>query len=74
MTTEPRLPSRQQGLGVPGAMLAAARVARRSRRSVDPALLQRVRDALVRLPGSAITRNYIKVPGDCLACPRVEEP
>jgi hypothetical protein len=75
MTTEPRLPSRQPGLGVPEAVLAAAaRAARRGRRSADPALLQRVRDALVRLPDSALTRHYLKVPGDCLASPRVKEP
>ena len=70
----PRLPPRQPGPGVPGAVLAAAtRAGRRGRRPVDLALLARVRDALMRLPDSAITRHYLKVPGDCLAFPRAEE-
>jgi hypothetical protein len=71
----PRLPSRQPGLGVPGGVLAAAtRAGRRGGRSADLALLRRVRDALVRLPDSAITRHYIRVPGECLASPRAQEP
>ncbi len=51
-------------------LAAAVQVGRRGRRPADLALLQRVRDALVRLPDSAVTRHYIKVPGDCLASPR----
>jgi hypothetical protein len=72
MPAEARLPSREPGLSAPGTVLAAARAARRGRRPADAALLRRVRDALVGL--SAVTRHYIKVPGDCLASPRVEEP
>ena len=31
---------------------------------------RRVRDALVRLPDSALSRHYFAIPGDCLASPR----
>jgi hypothetical protein len=75
MPAEARLPGREPGAGVPGPVReAAVRAGRRGRRPVDPVLLRRVRDALVRLPESALTRYYFRVPGECLACPRVEGP
>jgi hypothetical protein len=48
---------------------AAARAGRR-RRPVNPLLLARVRDALLRLPDSALNKHYIEIPGDPLAFPR----
>jgi hypothetical protein len=65
------LPVRQPGSGLPTAVRdAAARAGRRRRPPVDPLALQRVRDALARLPDSAAGRRYIAAAGDCLAVPR----
>ncbi len=72
MPASARLPPREPGLGAPGAVLAAARAARRGRRQADPDMLRRVRDALVRLPDRALTPHYFEIPGECLASPRVE--
>jgi hypothetical protein len=47
---------------------AAARAGRRNR--PDILLLRRVRDALARLPDSALHRGYFEIPGDSLASPR----
>ena len=33
-------------------------------------VLRRMRDALVRLPDSALGQHYFEIPGDCLASPR----
>ncbi len=57
------------GANVPEAVRDAAASAGRGRR-VDPLLLRRVRDALARLPDSALNRHYFEIPGDCLASPR----
>jgi hypothetical protein len=64
------LPARQPGSGLPAAVRDAAGRASRRRRPPDLLVLQRVRDALARLPDNAMGRHYIAVPGDCLACPR----
>jgi hypothetical protein len=65
----PDLPARQPPAAVPGTVReAAARAGRKS--TADPLLLQRVRDALARLPDSALGRHYFAIPGDCLSCPR----
>jgi hypothetical protein len=64
------LQARQPGSGLPAAVRDAAVRAGRRSRPLDPLLLQRVRDALARLPDSAVGRHYIAVPGDCLAFPR----
>jgi hypothetical protein len=75
MPAEDRLPGREPGMSVPGPVgEVAARAGRRAGRRLDPALLRRVRDALVRLPGSAVSRHYLAIPGECLACPRAEGP
>jgi len=63
---------RRPGASVPGAVRdAAARAGRKNR--PDPLLLRRVRDALVRLPDSALNRHYFEIPGDCLASPRARQ-
>jgi hypothetical protein len=73
MPAEARLPARKPGISVPGPVReAAARAGRRAGRRLDPALLRRVRDALVRLPDSAVGRHYIAILGECLASPRAE--
>jgi hypothetical protein len=73
MPAEGRLPAREPGASAPGPVRdAAARAGRRAGRRLDPALLRRVRDALVRLPDSAVSRHYLAVPGECLASPRAE--
>ena len=65
----PDFQMRQPGANLPEAMQdAAARAGRKTR--PDPLLLQRVRDALVRLPDSARGPYYFEIPGDCLASPR----
>jgi hypothetical protein len=68
------LQARHPGVGVPEAVRDAAVRAGRHRRSVDPQLLRRVRDALVRLPDSALGRHYFEIPGDCLASPAPVSP
>jgi len=66
----PELRVRQPGGGLPAAVRdSAVRAGRRSRRP-DPALLARVRDALLTLPDSARGPHYYAIPGDCLAFPR----
>jgi hypothetical protein len=37
---------------------------------LDPRVLERVRNALIRLPDSARNRHYYEIPGDRLATPR----
>jgi hypothetical protein len=66
----PDLPVRLPGASVPGVVRDAAA---RARRRPDPALLERVRDALARLPNNALGRHYFAIPGDRLACPRGRE-
>jgi hypothetical protein len=66
----PDLQARHPGGIVPDAVRDAATRAGRCRKPVDPPLLRRVRDALVRLPDSALSRHYFAIPGDCLASPR----
>lgn len=51
---------------------AAAGVGRRNR-AIDLPLLRRIRDALARLPDSALNRHYFEIPGDFLASPRRRE-
>ncbi len=65
----PDLHQRRPGLSVPDAVRQAAARAGRSRALPDPALLRRVRDALARLPDSALHPHYFEIPGDCLASP-----
>ena len=60
------LPARQPGSGLPPAVRDAATLAGRGRGEADPAVLARVRDALARLPDSALGRR-VEVPGDRLA-------
>jgi hypothetical protein len=73
MPAEARLPAREPGASAPDAVRAAtAQAGRRTGRRMDPALLRRVRDALVRLPDSAVNRHYLAIPGECLASPRTE--
>jgi hypothetical protein len=64
------LQMRRPGNGLPEAVRDAATRAGRRRRPVDPMLLERVREALARLPDQALNRHYFQVPGDCLASPR----
>jgi hypothetical protein len=66
----PDLPARRPCGELPEAVRAAAERARRRRGRVDPLVLARVRDALLRLPDSALGRHYFEIPGDCLASPR----
>jgi hypothetical protein len=65
----PDLPVRLAGTSMPGVVRDAAARAGRRRRP-DPLLLERVRDALARLPDSALGRHYFAIPGDRLSCPR----
>jgi hypothetical protein len=64
------LQARLPGAGLPEAVRKAAMRAGRRHRLADPVLLTRVRDALVRLPDSALHRGYFEIPGDSLASPR----
>jgi hypothetical protein len=65
---------REPGASLPAvAREAAVRAGRRSGRRVDPVLLRRVRDALVALPDSALSRHYLAIPGESLAAPRREK-
>jgi hypothetical protein len=64
------LQARRPGVNAPEMVRAAAARAGRRNRPVDLALLRRVRDALARLPDSALSRHYFEIPGDCLASPR----
>jgi hypothetical protein len=66
----PDLQVRQSGASPPEAARDAAATAGRSHRPPDPLLLRRVRDALARLPDSALNRHCFEIPGDCLALPR----
>jgi hypothetical protein len=66
------LPVRLPGASVPDAIRDAAAKAARGRGPVDAPVLKRVRDALARLPDSALGRYYFEIPGDCLASPRQE--
>jgi len=70
MSTE--LPARHPGTNMPNAVRDTATRSSRGRRPVDLVTLRRVRDSLARLPDSALGRYYFEVPGDCLACPRLE--
>ena len=65
----PDFQRRSPGASVPEEVRDAAARAGRRNRPVDPLLLQRVRDALARLPDSALSRHYFAIPGDCLASP-----
>jgi hypothetical protein len=65
----PDLPARRQGSGLPEMVRDAAERARRRLGRVDPLVLA-IRDALLRLPDSALGRHYFEIPGDCLASPR----
>ncbi|HEX4833961.1 MAG TPA: hypothetical protein VH478_23045 [Trebonia sp.] len=64
------LPSRCPGAQVPRAARDAATQAGRTRRAPDVLLLERVRDALLRLPASARGPHYYRLPGATLATPR----
>jgi hypothetical protein len=64
------LQARQPGGSLPGPVRDAAVRAGRSRRPTDPTVLQRVRDALARVPAGALGRHYVTIPGECLAFPR----
>ena len=67
----PDLHARRPDTNAPQAVRAAAARAGRRNRPVDLLLLRRVRDALARLPDSALNRRYLEIPGDSLASPRV---
>jgi anti-sigma regulatory factor (Ser/Thr protein kinase) len=67
--TADELQARQPGGGLPRPVRDAAVRAGRSRRPVDPAVLQRVRDTLARVPAGALGRHHVTIPGDCLAFP-----
>ncbi len=69
----PDIHPRQPGGGLPEAVRDGAVRAGRRRRLVDPVLLARVREALLRLPDSARGNYYYEIPGDCLASPRGPE-
>jgi hypothetical protein len=60
---------RRPGASVPETVRVAAARAGRRNRSADLALLRRVRDALARLPDSALHRHYYEIAYDCLASP-----
>jgi hypothetical protein len=65
------LPARDPGTQIPGpARDSATRAGQRST-SPDLRVLERVRDALARLPDSALHRSYFEVPGHSLASPGV---
>jgi hypothetical protein len=66
----PDFPLRRPGASVPEPVRDAAIRAGRRSRPADPLLLERVRDALARLPDSARGPYYFEIPGDCLASPR----
>jgi hypothetical protein len=66
----PDFQARQPGANMPEAVRDAAARAGRRHRPVGALLLRRVRDALARLPDSALNRHYYEIPGDCLASPR----
>jgi hypothetical protein len=68
-TMVPDLQLRQPGSGLPEAVRDGAVRAGRRGRPIDLVLIQRVRDALVRLPDHALTQHYSEIPGDCLASP-----
>ena len=61
----PGLHLRQPGGSLPEPVRDAAVRAGRRRRPVDPLVLQRIRDALARLPDNAMSRHDFEVPGDC---------
>jgi hypothetical protein len=63
------LQARLPGASAPRAVREGAARAARRHKPADPQLLARVRDALVRLPDSALHRGYFEIPGDCLASP-----
>jgi hypothetical protein len=65
----PELQARRPGVNAPEMVRAAASRAGRRNRPPDLVLLRRVRDALARLPDSALNRHYFEIPGDCLASP-----
>lgn len=66
----PDLQARQPKSNLPEAVRDAAVRAGRRRRPVSPLLLARVRDALLRLPDSALNRYYFEIPGESLGSPR----
>ena len=57
--------ARQSGIRLPAAVRDAAARTGVSRRSADPVLLARVRDALAQLPDSGLGRHHAESPGDC---------
>jgi hypothetical protein len=68
----PDLPARCPGTQIPGPTRDSAIHARQQREPPDMRVLERVRDALARLPDSALHSFYFEVPGDCLASPLAE--
>lgn len=65
----PDLSARRPGASMPEAVRDAATRAGRRHQAPDMRLLERVRDALARLPDSSFGPYYYQVPGDCLASP-----
>jgi hypothetical protein len=66
----PDIPVRVPPASTPDMVRNAAASAGRRRRAPDMGVLERVRDALVRLPYSALGPYYYRIPGDRLASPR----
>jgi hypothetical protein len=66
------LPLRIAGRGITGVIGNAASRAGRRSRPLDPEVLERVRDALLRLPDDARGPHYYAIPGERLAQPRGE--
>jgi hypothetical protein len=54
---------------MPDGVREAATRAGRNHKAPDMHLLERVWDALARLPDSALGPYYYQIPGDCLASP-----
>jgi hypothetical protein len=69
----PDLSIRQPGNGLPAGVRRSAVLAGRRSTRIDPALLARVHDALLRLPDSALSKHYYEIPGECLALPRTPQ-
>jgi hypothetical protein len=68
----PDLPARRPGTQTPAPVRDSAARAGDRRKPPDMRMLKRVRDALARLPDTALSRSYFEIPGDCLASPHVE--
>jgi hypothetical protein len=65
-TMVPEIPLRRPGASTPDAVRDGAAKAGRRREAPDMRVLRRIRDALARLPDSALGPHYIEIPGDCL--------